>query len=99
MPKFDVDIPHSLSVEEARTRIAGATPKLEQDYGAKCTWQDERQLLVSRKGLDARVNIEPERVHIELSLGFLLAALSTPIKAGISRELTGILSRPSDNKV
>jgi putative polyhydroxyalkanoate system protein len=94
MPKFDVDIPHALSVEEAHTRIADATPKLEKDYGAKCTWQNDRELLVSRKGLDARVSIEEQRIHIELNLGFLLAALSGPIKSGISKELSGILSRP-----
>ena len=92
MPKFDVDIPHALAPEEARTRIAGATPTLARDYGAPCTWQGDRQLLVSRKGLDARVNIEERRIHIELNLGFLLAALSGPIKNGIAKELTGILN-------
>jgi putative polyhydroxyalkanoate system protein len=95
MPKFDVDIPHSLPPEEARSRIAAATPKLEKEYGAKCTWNGDRELSVSRKGLDARVSIEPERVHIELNLGFLLTAFSTTIKNGISKELSGILSRPS----
>jgi putative polyhydroxyalkanoate system protein len=95
MPKFDVDIPHSLSFDEAYTRLAGAIPKLEKDYGAKCTWEGERALLVSRKGLDARVAIEEARVHIDLDLGFLLTPLAGAIKAGISRELSGIMSRPS----
>jgi putative polyhydroxyalkanoate system protein len=94
MPKFDVDIPHALSAEEAHARIAVAAPKLEKDYGAKCTWTNDHELLVSRKGLDARVAIEPQRVHIELNLGFLLTAFSATIKSGISRELTNILSRP-----
>jgi putative polyhydroxyalkanoate system protein len=95
MPKFDVDIPHSLSPEEARARIAAATPKLEKEYGAKCTWQGDRELVVARKGLDARVSIEPQRVHIELTLGFLLTAFSTTIKNGISKELSGILAGPA----
>ena len=92
MPKFDVDIPHSLAQEEARTRIAGATPKLEREYGATCTWQGDHQLLVSRKGLDARVNIEERRIHIELNLGFMLTPLSGVIKNGIAKELSGILN-------
>jgi putative polyhydroxyalkanoate system protein len=95
MPKFDVDIPHALAQEEARSRIAGATPKLEKDYGATCTWQGEHQLVVSRKGLDARVNIEESRIHIELNLGFLLTPLSGAIKNGITKELTGILAGPA----
>ena len=72
--------------------LAGATPKLERDYGATCTWQTDRQLIVSRKGLDARVNIEDKRIHIELSLGFLLTPLSGAIKNGIAKELTSILA-------
>jgi putative polyhydroxyalkanoate system protein len=92
MPKFDVDIPHSLSPEEARARIAGATGKLEERYGATCTWQGADELLVSRKGLDARVQIEPARVHIALDLGFLLTPLAGPIKGGITKELSAILA-------
>jgi len=90
MPKFEVDIPHSLSPETAKERIAGATPKLEQQYGATCTW-DGDALLVSRKGLDARVSIEPSRVHIDLNLGFLMVPFANAIKGGITKELSGIL--------
>ena len=92
MPKFDVDIPHALPPDEAKNRLAGATPKLEKDYGATCTWQGDRQLIVSRKGLDAKVNIEETRIHIELTLGFLLTPLSGAIKHGIAKELTSILA-------
>jgi putative polyhydroxyalkanoate system protein len=91
MPRFEVDIPHTLAPAEAKQRIAGATGKLEQQYGATCTWKGETELLVSRKGLDARVSIEPERVHIDLNLGFLLVPLANAIKGGITKELSGIL--------
>jgi putative polyhydroxyalkanoate system protein len=94
MPKYEVAIPYTVGPDEARARIAAATPKLEKDYGATCTWKSDRELLVSRKGLDARVNIEAERVLIELNLGFLLAPLANAIKSGISKELSGILNRP-----
>ena len=92
MPKFEVDIPHALSAEEARARIARATPKLENEYGATCTWKGERELVVSRKGLDAHLAIEPARVHIDLNLGFLLTPLAGAIKSGIAKELSGILA-------
>lgn len=92
MPKFEVDIPHTLTADEAKQRIASATGKLEQQYGATCTWQGEKELLVSRKGLDARVSIEAERVHIDLNLGFMLVPLATAIKGGIAKELSGILT-------
>ncbi len=92
MPKFEVDIPHTLPPETAKERIAGATSKLEKQYGATCTWQGDNELLVSRKGLDARVSIEPERVHVDLNLGFLLVPLANAIKGGITKELAGILA-------
>jgi putative polyhydroxyalkanoate system protein len=92
MPQFEVDIPHSLSPADAKERIAGATAKLEKQYGATCTWQGENELLVSRKGLDARVSIEPARVHIDLKLGFMLVPLANAIKGGIAKELSGILA-------
>jgi len=92
MPKFEVDIPHTLTPAVAKERIAGATGKLEKDYGATCSWKGDGELLVSRKGLDARVTIEPSRVHVDLNLGFLLVPLANAIKAGIAKELSGILN-------
>jgi putative polyhydroxyalkanoate system protein len=91
MPKFEVDIPHTLAPDEARQRLSSATAKLERDYGATCKWNGDNELLVSRKGLDAKVSIEPARVHIDLNLGLLLTPLAGAIKAGITKELSGIL--------
>ena len=92
MPKFEVDIPHSLPPATAKERIAGATGKLEKDYGATCTWKGDTELVVWRKGLDARVSIEPARVHVDLNLGLLLVPLANAIKGGIAKELGGILA-------
>jgi putative polyhydroxyalkanoate system protein len=92
MPKFDVDIPHSLPPEEVKTRLAGATAKIESKYGAACKWVNDSQLSVSRKGLDATVSIEPARVHIDLTLGFLLTAMAPAIKAGLAKEVGSLLT-------
>jgi len=91
MPKYEVDIPHTLDPAEAKQRLSGATGKLEQSYGAACSWKSDTELSVSRKGLDARVTVEPSRVHIDLNLGFLLTPFADRIKAGITKELTAIL--------
>jgi|1185.fasta_scaffold225853_1 putative polyhydroxyalkanoate system protein len=92
MPKFDVDIPHSLPPDEVKTRLTGATAKIESKYGAACKWISDNQLNVSRKGLDATVSIEPSRVHIDLTLGFLLVAMAPAIKAGLAKELGALLT-------
>ena len=96
MPKYQVDIPHTLAVDEAKQRISGATEKLQRDYGAACTWKSDTELTVSRKGLDARVIVEPSRVHVDLNLGFLLTPFAEKIKNGIAKQLGGILSTSSE---
>ncbi len=92
MPKFDVDIPHNLPLPEVRTRLDKATAKLEQEYGATCSWDGDEALLVKRKGLDARVGIEPTRLHVKVELGLLMTPMAGAIKSGITKRLTELLA-------
>ncbi len=91
MAKYDLDIPHTLTPEEVRARLDKARGKLEADYGATCTWKGD-QMVVARKGLDATVRIEPTLIHVDLELGMLMSALSGAIKAGITKQLTDLLT-------
>ena len=95
MPKYQLEIPHTLAPEEAKKRIDAATGKLSNDYGATCTWKNDSELAVSRKGLDARVMLEPARVRIDLNLGFLMTPFADLIKTGISKKLSAILTATS----
>jgi putative polyhydroxyalkanoate system protein len=92
MPRVNVDIPHRLSRDEARTRIMGATSRLERDYSAICRWDGETRLIVTRAGLKAALDLEETHVRVALDLGFLLGPLGGSIRAGIVRQLTGLLS-------
>ena len=92
MPKYQLDIPHTLAPEEAKKRIDAATGKLSSEYGTTCTWKSDNELSVSRKGLDARVMLEPSRVRIDLNLGFLMTPFADLIKTGITKKLTTILA-------
>lgn len=94
MPKYQIEIPHSLAPSEVKTRLGAATGKIESSYGATCTWTGERQLTVARKGLDAVVNIEDSRVQVDMSLGFLLVPMAGAIKTGLTKELSSLL-RPA----
>ncbi len=95
MPKFDLDIPHALPAAEVRTRLERATGKLENEYGATCTWRSERELVVARKGLSASVRIEDARLHVDVELGLLMSPMSGAIKSGITKRLTELLSTPA----
>jgi len=89
LPKYQLDIPHTLAPEEAKKRIDEATGKLSSDYGATCTWKTDTELAVSRKGLDARVVLEPSKVRIDLNLGFLMTPFAGLPSSGASSE-TGV---------
>jgi putative polyhydroxyalkanoate system protein len=92
VPKYQLDIPHTLTADEAKKRINDATGKLSSEYGATCTWKSDNELAVSRKGLDARVVLEASRVRIDLNLGFLMTPFADLIKNGITKKLAGILT-------
>jgi putative polyhydroxyalkanoate system protein len=91
MPKYEVDIPHTLTPDDVKARLSGATAKIESNYGAACKWNGDRRLIVSRKGLDAQVTIEESRVHVDMNLGFMLVPLAGAIKAGLTKELVSLL--------
>lgn len=92
MPRYEIEIPHGLSPQEVRTRLEGALPKLEDQYGAKCAWDAEGRLLVTRKGLEATVHLEPGRLRVDMNLAFLLAPLAGSIRTGITKQLTELLA-------
>jgi putative polyhydroxyalkanoate system protein len=92
MPKFELEVPHTLALPEVRTRLESATGKLERDYGARCTWEADDRLVVARKGLSAIVHLEPARLRIDLELGLLLTPLAGNIRNGITKQLTELLA-------
>jgi putative polyhydroxyalkanoate system protein len=95
MPKFEMEVPHSLPLPEVKSRLEKAKGKLESEYQATCTWHGDQQLQVARKGLNALVNLEPSRLRIDVELGFLLSPLAGTIRTGITKRLTELLSAPA----
>lgn len=92
MPKYELEVPHNLPLPDVRTRLDRAKGKLENDYGARCTWEGEDRLQVARKGLQATVHLEPARLRIDLELGLLLSPLAGNIRNGITKQLTDLLN-------
>lgn len=96
MPKFDVEIPHALQPPDVRTRLERAAAKLEKDYGAACSFDAAGNLLVHRKGLDAKVNVEPTRLLVHVELGFLMAPMAGAIRSSITKQLTDLMAAPAN---
>jgi putative polyhydroxyalkanoate system protein len=93
MAKFDLEIPHKLDLTEVRSRLDRAKGKLEAEYQAQCTWAGEDKLLVTRKGLEAAVNLLPDRLRVDVELsGFVMSAASGAIRSGITKKLTDLMA-------
>lgn len=96
MPKFQVEIPHSLAPADVRARLEKASSKLEREYGATCKWEGEETLVVARKGLNAKVAVEQSRLKVDVDLGLLFTPMQGAIKSGITKQLTELLEKPSE---
>lgn len=94
MSKLEVEIPHQLSRDEARLRLDRVTEKLAKDYSAVCNWDGGSRLVVTRKGLLARLDVADDRVHVDLELGTFMRPFAGTIRAGIARQLADILAKP-----
>ena len=92
MPKFKVDVPHTLNAEEAKLRLQNAQSKLEAEYGAKCSWPSNDVMQVTRSGLDANVKVEADRLAVDVNLGFLMTPMMGAIREGITARLTKLVS-------
>lgn len=92
MRKFSVDIPHSLQTPDVRARLERAKTKLEEEYGANVAWENDTTMTVTRKGLDARVSIAADHVHVDVELGFLLVPMAGAIKESITKRLTTLFT-------
>jgi putative polyhydroxyalkanoate system protein len=92
MNKLEVDIAHSLSRDEARSRIDRVTAKLARDFSAECNWEGVGRLVVKRKGLQAYLDIADDRVHVDMELGMFMRPFAGTIRAGIARQLAEILA-------
>ena len=93
MPKYQLDIPHTLAADEAKKRIADATGKLRNRLRRRLHVEERQRAVGLAQGAGrARDRWKPSRVHIDLNLGFLLTPFAERIKAGIAKQLTGILT-------
>jgi putative polyhydroxyalkanoate system protein len=89
---MEVDVPHRLTRDEARSRIGRATEKLARDYSATCKWDEAGHLLVQRKGLEASLRIADDKVSVALELGLFMRPFAGTIQAGIAKQLADILA-------
>jgi len=86
MSAIDIRHAHTLSTEQARTAVGQLADSLSQRFDVACEWRGDA-LHFSRPGVDGRIALEPQQLHVTASLGFLFSALRGTIESEIRRVL------------
>lgn len=66
---MELDIPHSLALEEARARLQALCDYMQHRHGAQVTWIEQDRATIRGKyavfAITAELRIEPGRVHVQ----------------------------------
>jgi putative polyhydroxyalkanoate system protein len=86
MPAIDIRHAHSMPPAKARKAVDEVARKLAERFDIEYDW-DGDALNFTRSGVDGRIALAPNQLHVTAQLGFLLSALKGPIEAEIRRVL------------
>ena len=92
MPKFTVERAHSLTAEEARTRLQALSDKLSEKYGLTSTWKTATEAEVKGTGATGKITCDAKKVAIFIDLSFALTPLKGKIEAKVQSELERALA-------
>ena len=94
MSDIDIRYPNRLGLDQARAAIEQIARKLSEQFGVDTQWVGDG-LNFERSGVQGRIALDANDVHVTAKLGFLLSAMKGPIEAEIRRVLAEKLG-PAD---
>ena len=86
MSGIDIRHSHSLPLDKAREAIEEVAQKLADSFAVECAW-DGDTLCFNRSGVDGKIALKPDELHVTAKLGFLVSAFKGPIENEIQRVL------------
>ncbi len=87
MPSIDIQHTHTKTPAQARKALESVARKLAERFDMQFGW-DGDTLNFMRSGVDGKINMSPNQLHVTAQLGFLLSALKGPIELEIKRVLS-----------
>lgn len=94
MSDIDIRHPNRLGLEQARDAIDQIARKLSEQFGVDTQWLGDA-LTFERSGVQGRIALDADDVHVTAKLGFLLSTMKGPIESEIRRVLAEKLG-PAD---
>ncbi|RDS83929.1 polyhydroxyalkanoic acid synthase [Dyella monticola] len=86
MPSIDIRRPHQLSSAEAHAVIDKVAARMREKFDVQTQWQNEA-LTFQRPGINGKIAINSDEIHVSAQLGMLLSPLKSMIEQEIRRKL------------
>jgi putative polyhydroxyalkanoate system protein len=87
MPSIDIRRPHRLSPTEVHTVIDHVATRMREKFQVETQWHDDSTLTFQRAGINGKIAIDADEIHVSAQLGMLLSPLKGMIEQEIRRKL------------
>ena len=87
MPSINIKHAHTKTPIQARKALESVAKKLAERFDMQFGW-DGDTLNFTRSGVDGKIDMLPNQLHVTAQLGFLLSALKGSIESEIKRVLS-----------
>lgn len=86
MPSIDIRRKHGHSIKRAKAAVTETAAAIAKKFDIESSWSGNT-LKFSRPGVDGRIRITEDEVHVTAELGFLLGMMKPAIEREIERHL------------
>ncbi|BFI96335.1 MAG: polyhydroxyalkanoic acid system family protein [Rhodanobacter sp.] len=86
MPSIDIQRAHALPLPEARAVVEKVAARMREKFDMAGRWEGDT-LHFSRPGVNGRIAVAGDAVHVHAELGMLLSPLKGMIEQEIRRKL------------
>ena len=86
MPSIDIRRKHGHSIKKAKAAVDETAKAIAQKFDIESAWSGNT-LNFSRPGVEGKIRITDDEVHVTAELGFLLGMLKPAIEREIERHL------------
>ncbi len=86
MAGIDIHYAHQRSMKDARAAVERVSERMAEKFGIRHSWEGN-DLDFSGNGVNGRIALSKQDVHVTATLGFLLSAFRGSIESEIHRYL------------
>ncbi|GAB3374205.1 polyhydroxyalkanoic acid system family protein [Spongiibacter taiwanensis] len=87
MSTISVTQSHNKSVTEVRELVDSLAKKLDERYQLKSRWSGERQVELTRAGVNGTLEFDEQEVRVDIKLGLMMSAFKSVIRDEVERAM------------